>query len=301
MGNTIARRMKDPIEDKILYFIVYTSLIFFTVLVMYPLIHILSASFSSGSAVSSGRVILFPVEPTLAGYRAVFKHKNILTAYRNTIIYTVSGTLVNVAMTLICAYPLSRKDMQFKKFYMFLFVFTMYFGGGLIPSYILMTKLNLVNNPLVMIIPGALSVYNMIVTRTFFMTNLPQELLDSAQIDGCSDAKFFFMIALPLSKAIIAVMTLFYAVGHWNAYFGAMIYLNNPKLHPLQLILREILVLNTVLLSDIDDPEVIAANQGLADLLKYSLIIVSTAPVLTFYPFVQKYFIKGVMIGSIKG
>jgi putative aldouronate transport system permease protein len=158
-----------------------------------------------------------------------------------------------------------------------------------------------VNNPLVMIIPGALSVYNMIVTRTFFMTNLPQELLDSAQIDGCSDAKFFFMIALPLSKAIIAVMTLFYAVGHWNAYFGAMIYLNNPKLHPLQLILREILVLNTVLLSDIDDPEVIAANQGLADLLKYSLIIVSTAPVLTFYPFVQKYFIKGVMIGSIKG
>jgi putative aldouronate transport system permease protein len=301
MGNTITRRMKDPIEDKILYFIVYTSLIFFTVLVMYPLIHILSASFSSGSAVSSGRVILFPVEPTLAGYRAVFKHKNILTAYRNTIIYTVSGTLVNVAMTLICAYPLSRKDMQFKKFYMFLFVFTMYFGGGLIPSYILMTKLNLVNNPLVMIIPGALSVYNMIVTRTFFMTNLPQELLDSAQIDGCSDAKFFFMIALPLSKAIIAVMTLFYAVGHWNAYFGAMIYLNNPKLHPLQLILREILVLNTVLLSDIDDPEVIAANQGLADLLKYSLIIVSTAPVLTFYPFVQKYFIKGVMIGSIKG
>lgn len=301
MGNTITRRMKDPIEDKILYFIVYTSLIFFTVLVMYPLIHILSASFSSGSAVSSGRVILFPVEPTLAGYRAVFKHKNILTAYRNTIIYTVSGTLVNVAMTLICAYPLSRKDMQFKKFYMFLFVFTMYFGGGLIPSYILMTKLNLVNNPLVMIIPGALSVYNMIVTRTFFMTNLPQELLDSAQIDGCSDAKFFFMIALPLSKAIIAVMTLFYAVGHWNAYFGAMIYLNNPKLHPLQLILREILVLNTVLLSDIDDPEIIAANQGLADLLKYSLIIVSTAPVLTFYPFVQKYFIKGVMIGSIKG
>lgn len=301
MGNTITRRMKDPIEDKILYFIVYTSLIFFTVLVMYPLIHILSASFSSGSAVSSGRVILFPVEPTLAGYRAVFKHKNILTAYRNTIIYTVSGTLVNVAMTLICAYPLSRKDMQFKKFYMFLFVFTMYFGGGLIPTYILMTKLHLVNNPLVMIIPGALSVYNMIVTRTFFMTNLPQELLDSAQIDGCSDAKFFFMMALPLSKAIIAVMTLFYAVGHWNAYFSALIYLNNPKLHPLQLILREILVLNTVLLSDIDDPEIIAANQGLADLLKYSLIIVSTAPVLTFYPFVQKYFIKGVMIGSIKG
>jgi multiple sugar transport system permease protein/putative aldouronate transport system permease protein len=301
MEKVVKRKMKDPIEDKILYIIVYTSLTIFTILVMYPLIFIVSSSFSSGSAVSSGRVVFFPVEPTLEGYRAVFKHKNILSGYRNTIFYTAAGTFINVAMTLIAAYPLSRRDMQFKKFYMFLFVFTMYFGGGLIPTYILMTQIKFVNTIWAMIIPGALSVYNMIVTRTFIMSNIPQELLEAAQIDGCSDAKYFFMIVLPLSKAIIAVITLFYAVGHWNAYFGALIYLNEPKLYPLQLILRTILVANRVNLSDIEDPEVIAAKQGLADLLKHSLIIVSTAPILALYPFVQKYFIKGVMIGSIKG
>ncbi|NMB96626.1 MAG: carbohydrate ABC transporter permease [Clostridiaceae bacterium] len=293
--------MKDPIEDKILYAIVYTVLILFTIAVLYPLIFIVSSSFSSGSAVSSGRVVFLPVEPSLEGYKAVFKHKNILSGYRNTIFYTVAGTLINVIMTLIAAYPLSRRDMQFKKFYMFLFVFTMFFSGGLIPTYILMTKIKFVNTVWAMIIPGALSVYNMIVTRTFIMTNIPLELLEAAQIDGCSDAKYFFMVVLPLSKAIIAVITLFYAVGHWNAYFGALIYLNEPKLYPLQLILRTILVVNQVNLSDIEDPELIAAKQGLADLLKYSLIIVSTAPILALYPFVQKYFIKGVMIGSIKG
>lgn len=301
MDKVIKRKMKDPIEDKILYAIVYTVLILFTIAVLYPLIFIVSSSFSSGSAVSSGRVVFLPVEPSLEGYKAVFKHKNILSGYRNTIFYTVAGTLINVIMTLIAAYPLSRRDMQFKKFYMFLFVFTMFFSGGLIPTYILMTKIKFVNTVWAMIIPGALSVYNMIVTRTFIMTNIPLELLEAAQIDGCSDAKYFFMVVLPLSKAIIAVITLFYAVGHWNAYFGALIYLNEPKLYPLQLILRTILVVNQVNLSDIEDPELIAAKQGLADLLKYSLIIVSTAPILALYPFVQKYFIKGVMIGSIKG
>jgi len=301
MEKVIRRNMKDPVEDKILYAIVYTVLTFVTIAVLYPLIFIISSSFSSGSAVSSGRVVLLPVEPTLEGYKAVFKHKHIVTGYRNTIFYTTAGTAINVAMTLIAAYPLSRKDMQFKKFYMFLFVFTMFFGGGLIPTYILMTQIKFINTIWAMIVPGALSVYNMIVTRTFIMSNIPQELLEAAQIDGCSDAKYFFMVVLPLSKAIIAVMTLFYAVGHWNAYFNALIYLNEPKLYPLQLILRTILVANRVNLSDIEDPELIAAKQGLADLLKHSLIIVSTAPILVLYPFIQKYFIKGVMIGSIKG
>jgi len=301
MEKVIRRNMKDPVEDKILYAIVYTVLTFVTIAVLYPLIFIISSSFSSGSAVSSGRVVLLPVEPTLEGYKAVFKHKHIVTGYRNTIFYTTAGTAINVAMTLIAAYPLSRKDMQFKKFYMFLFVFTMFFGGGLIPTYILMTQIKFINTIWAMIVPGALSVYNMIVTRTFIMSNIPQELLEAAQIDGCSDAKYFFMVVLPLLKAIIAVMTLFYAVGHWNAYFNALIYLNEPKLYPLQLILRTILVANRVNLSDIEDPELIAAKQGLADLLKHSLIIVSTAPILVLYPFIQKYFIKGVMIGSIKG
>jgi len=301
MEKVIKKKMKDPFEDKILYAIVYTVLTLVTIAVLYPLIFIVSSSFSSGAAVSSGRVIFLPVEPSLEGYKAVFKHKLIVSGYRNTIFYTVAGTAINVAMTLICAYPLSRKDMQFKKFYMFLFVFTMFFSGGLIPTYILMTQLKFINTVWAMIIPGALSVYNMIVTRTFIMSNIPRELLEAAQIDGCSDAKYFFTVVLPLSKAIIAVITLFYAVGHWNSYFNALIYLNEPKLYPLQLILRQILVANQVNLSDIEDPELIAAKQGLADLLKHSLIIVSTVPILTLYPFVQKYFIKGVMVGSIKG
>ncbi len=301
MEKLIIRKINDPIEDKILYIVVTIVLVTFTILVMFPLIHILASSFSSGRAVSSGRVVIWPVEPTIEGYKAVFKHRNIISGYRNTIFYTLVGTLINVTMTLIAAYPLSRKDMQFKKFYIFLFVFTMYFGGGLIPTYILMTQIKFVNTVWAMIIPGALSVYNMIVTRTFIMSNIPQELLESAQIDGCSDARYFFTIVLPLSKAIIAVITLFYAVGHWNAYFNALIYLNDPKLYPLQLILRTILVANRVDLSDIQDPELIAAKEGLADLLKYSLIVISTAPILALYPFVQKYFIKGVMVGSIKG
>lgn len=301
MGATLKRKIKDSAEDKIFYTVVAIILVLFTLTVLYPLIYIVSASFSSGSAVSSGRVVFLPVEPNIRGYLAVFKHKNIVSGYTNTIFYTAAGTLINVIITLIAAYPLSRRNMQFKKFYMFLFVFTMYFGGGLIPTYILMTKIKFVNTIWAMIIPGALSVYNMIVTRTFFMSNIPNELLESAQIDGCSDVKYFFAMVLPLSKAVIAVITLFYAVGHWNAYFNALIYLNNPKLYPLQLILRTILVANQVSLSDIQDPEAIAAQQGLADLLKYSLIVVATVPILTLYPFVQKYFIKGVMIGSIKG
>lgn len=301
MVKVARKKVKDPIGDKVFYIVVAISLLLFTITVLYPLIYILSSSFSSGRAVSTGRVVLWPVEPTLEGYKAVFKHRHIASGYRNTIFYTVAGTVLNIFMTLIAAYPLSRRDMQFRKFYMFLFVFTMYFSGGLIPTYILMTQLKIINTVWVMIIPGALSVYNMILTRTFIMSNIPQELLEVSKIDGCSDTKYFFMIVLPLSKAIIAVITLYYAVAHWNAYFGALIYLNDPKLHPLQLILRTVLVLSRVNLNDIEDPEVVAATQGLADLLKYSLIVVSTVPILTMYPFVQKYFIRGVMIGSIKG
>ena len=295
------QKMRDPFEDRVLYAIVGISLALFTIVVAYPIVYVLSASFSSGVAVSSGRVLLWPVDPGFNGYEAVFKHKNILTGYRNTIFYASAGTAINIAVTLICAYPLSRHDMQWKKFYMLLFVFTMYFGGGLIPSYMVNSSLGLVNTVWVLLLPGCLGVYNMIVTRTFFMSTIPQELLESAQIDGCSDARYFFAIVLPLSKAVIAVQLLFYAVGHWNAYFSAMIYLSRPELYPLQLILRQILVLNQINFNDITDPELIAANQGLTDLLKYSLIVVSTVPILCAYPFAQKYFIKGIMVGSLKG
>ncbi|MDD4018804.1 MAG: carbohydrate ABC transporter permease [Kiritimatiellae bacterium] len=298
---TKKNKIQDSAEDKVLYAVVNTFLIVFMLVVAYPLIFVLSSSFSSGEAVSAGRVLLWPVDFSVRGYEAVFKHKNILTGYRNTLLYTVIGTMFNIAVTMICAYPLSRRDMQWKRFYMIIFVITMYFGGGLIPTYIVINKLGLINTFWVMVVPGLMGVYNMIVARTFIMSTIPLEVLESAQIDGCSDVHYFFRIVLPLSKAIIAVMGLFYGVGHWNAYFNAMIYLSEPKRYPLQLILRQILVLNQVNYNDMMDPELIAANIGMADLLKFSLIVVATLPILAIYPFAQKYFIKGIMVGSLKG
>jgi putative aldouronate transport system permease protein len=293
--------IRDSAGDRVLYAFVTVLLVLFMIVVAYPLIFVLSSSFSSGEAVSSGRVLLWPVDPSLKGYEAVFKHKNILTGYRNTFLYTGVGTLLNIAVTMMCAYPLSRRDFRWRKPYMVLFVITMYFSGGLIPTYMVINSLGLVNTFWVMVIPGLMGVYNMIVARTFIMSTIPLEMLESAQIDGCSDARYFFGFVLPLSKAIIAVQALFYGVGHWNAYFNAMIYLSKPQLYPLQLILRQILVLSQIVYTDMLDPELIAANVGLADLLKFSLIVVATLPILAAYPFAQKYFIKGIMVGSLKG
>ena len=297
------KHIRSSREDKILYTVAYVIMTLALLIVGYPLIYILSASFSNGNAIQTGEVILWPVDVTLAGYEAVFKHKLIVSGYINTILYTTLGTLLNVSATMICAYPLSRKDMQFKGFYMFLFVFTMYFGGGLIPSYLLMRDLKILNSIWVMVIPGLISTYNMIVTRTFIQSNIPQEMLEAAQIDGCSDFQYFWRMVLPLSKSVIAVITLYYAVGHWNSYFNALIYLTDREKYPLQIILREILVSNQVNFSEVQgiDPEQIAAQSSLANQLKYALIIVSCAPILAAYPFVQRYFVKGVMIGSVKG
>ncbi|MDW7659277.1 MAG: carbohydrate ABC transporter permease, partial [Bacillota bacterium] len=292
------QRIQDSLEDKLLYGFVGIFLVVFMLVVAYPLIYVLSSSLSSGEAVSAGRVLLWPVDFSLRGYEAVFNHRNILSGYRNTLMYTLVGTVFNIAVTLICAYPLSRRDMQWKKFYMIIFVITMYFSGGLIPTYMVINNLGLINNFWVMVLPGLMGVYNMIVARTFIMSTIPLEVLESAQIDGCSDVHYFFRIVLPLSKAIIAVMALFYGVSHWNAYFNAMIYLSKPDMYPLQLILRQILVLNQVVMTDMLDPELIAANIGMADLLKFSLIVVATLPILAIYPFAQKYFIKGIMVGS---
>ena len=210
------------------------------------------------------------------------------------------GTTVNVIMTMVCAYPLSRRDMPYRGFFMFLFTFTMFFGGGMVPTYMLMSQLKLIDNPLVMILPGMIGVYNMILARTF-MQNLPYELFEAAEIDGCSDAYYFWRMVLPLSKACIAVIALYYAVGHWNAYFNAFLYLNDRNKYPLSLFLREILVNNQMTESMDIDPDILERKQGLADVLKYSLILVSTVPVLCVYPFAQKYFVQGVMIGSLKG
>ncbi len=295
------RKIKNPTEDKILYFVVYTILFLFTLCVLYPIIFIISASFSDGQEVQLGHVLLLPVKPTLAGYRAVFSHKNVLIGFRNTFFYTFAGTAINVAVTLLCAYPLSRRDMPFKGFFMFLFVFTMFFGGGLIPTYLLVNSLHMVNTVWALLIPGAMSVYNMIITRTFFMNSVPVELLEASQIDGCSDARYFISVLLPLSQAVISVISLYYAVGHWNSYFSALIYIRRSELQPLQLILRNILLATRVSLNEFEDPDLLEGKIGLEYLLKYALIVVSSAPIIALYPFVQKFFMKGVMLGSVKG
>ena len=294
-------KIKNPMEDRILYFVVYTVIILFLLVILYPIIFIISASFSEGSEVQLGRVYLWPVKPTLEGYRAVFSHRNIMTGYRNTILYTLGGTLINVVVTVLCAYPLSRRDMPMRGFFVFLFVFTMFFGGGLIPTYLLVNSLGMVNTFWALLIPGAMSVYNMIITRTFFQNGVPHELLEASQIDGCSDARYFFSILLPLSQAVISVISLYYAVAHWNSYFSALIYIRDKQLQPLQLILRSILLSTRVSLNEFEDPDLLEGTIGLEFLVKFALIVVSSAPIMCLYPFVQKFFAKGVMLGSVKG
>ena len=287
--------------DRMFYLLVNIVVAILGLIVLYPLIYILSSSFSAPSAVASGKVVLFPVDFSLRGYKAVFEYQSVYTGYRNTIFYTVVGTMINISLTMIAAYPLARRNLPGKGFFTFLFTFTMMFSGGMIPNYILMKELKIINTAWCMLLPGAISAYNLIVTRTFIQNSIPEELLEAAQIDGCTDAQFFFRFVLPLSKAVMAVITLYYAVHHWNAYFNAFLYLNKRDLYPLQIFLREILIMNSVNTEMVVDTQMQEAMQGMADLLKYSLIVVSTAPILCIYPFLQRYFIKGVMIGSLKG
>ena len=302
-SSQIARRnrVKLSLDDKIYYGVTGIVLVLFLIIVLYPLIYIVSASFSSAAAVTSGRVFLWPVEPGIEGYKAVFKHPNILNSYKNSFIYTVVGTCINLAMTMIAAYPLSRRDLPHKGVFMFLFTFTMMFNGGMIPDYILLKDLKWIDTIWALVIPGAINVTNLIITRTFLMTSIPFALWEAAQIDGCSDFGYFWRIVLPLAKPVMAVITLYYAVGHWNSYFSAFLYLNSPEKFSLQLVLREILIANSMDTNMVVDVAMAEQQQNLADLLKYSLIIVSSVPVLVMYPFVKKFFVKGVMIGSLKG
>lgn len=294
-------KTKTSLDDKIYYTIAYSYILALTLSVLYPLIYIFSSSFSSPGAVSTGRVFLWPVDFSLEGYKAVFRNSRVFIGYRNTIFYTCVGTAINVFMTLICAYPLARKNLPHRNLITFIFTFTMLFSGGMIPTYILMRDLNFINKVWALLIPGSISVYNMIVTRTFFQTTISDELLEATKIDGCNDFHFFWKFILPLSKAVIAVIAMMYAVGHWNSYFSAFIYLSRRDLYPLQIYLREILILSKIDAADIVDPEMAIAQQGMAELLKYALIVVSAGPILCIYPFVQKYFVKGIMIGSLKG
>ncbi|TDF91214.1 carbohydrate ABC transporter permease [Paenibacillus piri] len=294
-------KVKEAKIDRIFNAVNYTILTLFFLTVLYPLVYIVSASFSSTDAVISGKVWLWPVEPGLKGYRAVFEYNAIWTGFANSLFYTVAGTAVNVVLTIIAAYPLSRKDFIGRNAIMFIFVFTIMFSGGIIPNYLLVRDLGLLDTPWAMILPSAMSVFNVIIARTYFQTTIPNEMLEAAQVDGCSDWKFLLKIVIPLAGPIIAVLTLFYAVSHWNSYFSALLYLKDRSLYPIQLVLRTILIQNQIDPSMVTNEDDLIARQGLADLLKYSLIVVATAPMLIIYPFVQRHFVKGVMIGSIKG
>lgn len=288
-------------DDKLYYVLVYLTVGILTLTVLYPIVFILSASFSEPSAVSAGQVTLLPVGFSVEGYKRVLGYDRVWIGFRNTILYTGFGTLLNVFMTLICAYPMARKGLPLKQPIMFLFSFTMLFSGGMIPSYLLMRDLHLLNTPYVMIIPGAMAVYQMVITRTYIQSSIPYDIMESAMLDGCNDFRYFAQFVLPLSVPVIAVIAMQYAVGHWNAYFNAFIYLTNKELFPLQVFLREVLVMSQIDPEDFIDDETAAVIQGLSDLLKYALIVVSTAPILVVYPLIQRHFVKGLMVGSLKG
>ena len=274
--------------------------ILLTAVVLYPLIYVFSASFSPASAVSSGRMWLWPVDITLEGYKYVLQYRYVWIGYRNTILYSLVGTTIGLAITMACAYPLARNKLRGRNFFTLLFTVTMVFNGGMIPNYILMQKLGMINTVWAMILPGCMSVYNMIVAKSFIQSSIPGELLEASKIDGCSDAKFFFRIVLPLSRTILAVLGIMYMSSHWNAYFNAFLYLKDRDLFPLQLFLRQILVQSNFD-SQMLDPEAVAQMQTLQMLLKYSVIVIATAPMLCLFPFFQKYFDKGILIGSLKG
>jgi multiple sugar transport system permease protein/putative aldouronate transport system permease protein len=292
---------KSSLSDKIFYTVIFIILTLFFIAVLYPCIFVLSASFSSGSAVQSGRVVFLPVDLSLQGYHTVFQTNTVWIGFRNSILYTLFGTLINIIMTMTTAYCLSRSDVPGRNGIMLLFTFTMFFNGGMIPTYMLIRNLGMLNTPWALLIPGAIGVYNMIIARTFIQNSIPGEMLDAAKIDGCSDFMYYIRIVLPLSKAIIAVLVLFYGVGHWNAYFNAMIYLNTKSLYPLTIFLRDILMATQIDPSTVSDPEAQLRLAEAAAVIKYSLIVVTIIPVIVIYPFVQKYFVKGVMIGSVKG
>lgn len=287
--------------DRLFNLINYTLLTLLTLIVLYPLVFVLSASISNPEHVLRGDMWLIPKGFNLDAYAKIFQNKDILLGYSNTVLYTVIGTALNVVMTICAAYPLSRRDLAGRGLVTGLIVFTMFFGGGLIPTYLLIKNLNMLDTLWVMIIPNAVSVWNIIIMRTFFQQSIPGELQESAMIDGCTHIQTLLRIVLPLSMPIIAVMVLFYAVGHWNSYFNALIYLTTKEKFPLQLILREILIQSDsgefVKLTSESAVRMKMSVEG----LKYAVLVVANLPMLMLYPFLQRYFVKGIMIGALKG
>ncbi|MDQ8735115.1 carbohydrate ABC transporter permease [Paenibacillus sp. LHD-38] len=298
--------VKESGRDKLFLICNYLYVFLAFIIVAYPVIYMISASISDPNLVGSGEMWLWPKGITFEGYQRVFQNSSIWTGYGNTILYTVVGTAINLLVTLPAAYALSRKDFLGRNFFMGMFLVTMFFGGGLVPSYLLVKELGMINTMWAIVIPSAASIWNIIVARTFFQSSIPKELQEAAQIDGCTNMRLFIKIILPLSMPIIAVMALFYGVGNWNSYFSALIYLNDAAKYPLQLVLRQILVLQEMSAQgggamDASSASALNNKAEIASLVKYAVIIVATAPIIAVYPFLQRYFVQGVMIGSVKG
>lgn len=298
-GNS--KTIHDSASDRA--FTALNSLFLLAVLVavLYPLVYVVSASFSDPHAVTSGRVKLLPVDFSTIGYEKIFQHPTIMRGFGNSLFYMIVGSTVNVAMTLLAAYPLSRRDLPGRKFLIAFFFFPMLFSGGLIPFFLVVRDMGLLNTRWALIIPTAMSVWNLMIAISFFRTSIPGELLEAAQLDGCNDLQYFVRILLPLSGPIIAVLFLFYAVWHWNQYFNALIFLDNQSLYPLQLVMRDILILNDLDLGMLADVRTMAQQQSLREQLKFTMIVVSSLPVMLLYPFVQRHFVKGITLGAVKG
>lgn len=293
-------KIKTSRDDRVFGVITVFTLIIVMILAIYPLFFSLIASFSSPQAIYQGKVILWPADITFEGYKKIFADKTIWTGYLNGILYTATGTLLNVIFTVPMAYALSRKEFPLGGVYMKIMVFTMYFYGGIIPLYFVVRQLHMLDSIWAVVLPTMISTYNLIIARSYFLGNIPEELKEAAFLDGCGYLGFFFKIALPLSKSLIAVMVLFYAAKQWNSYFEPMIYLNTESKFPLQLVLRTILIDSQNALAN-SDASTVADKQQLVDLLKYGCVVVSSIPMLIFYPFVQKHFVKGMMVGAVKG
>ena len=293
-------KISETRADRVFDVMNYVILTICLLIVAYPLYFIVIASISDPVDVNAGKVFLYPVKVTLDGYRRILEYDSFFTGYRNTLMYTLVGTTVNMALTVPAAYALSRKDLVGRNFFMMLITFTMIFSGGLMPTYLLVRDLNMLDTTWALVVPVAVSAWNMIVARTFFQQTIPDDLLEAAQLDGATNVQFFARIVLPLSKPIIAVLILFYAVSHWNSYSNALYYLRTTGKYPLQLVLRSILFENSM--NDmVDDAANLAAQMRLGDLIKYGVIIASSLPLLILYPFLQRYFIQGIMIGAVKG
>lgn len=297
-----SQKIRRTTEDKVFSLCVYALGTVFMLLAAYPILYVLAASFSDPEMIVSGQVFLLPKGLQLRAYEAVFKSEDVLIGYRNTVLYSITGTVINVVLTTVGAYALSRPDLAGRNLLTFLISFTMFFSGGMIPTYITIRNLQLLDTFWVMVLPGAVSATNLIIMRNFFQHSVSQEIIEAAWVDGCSNAGTLWRVVLPVSGSIVAVMVIFYFVGHWNAYFDAMIYLSDKNRYPLQVFLREILIQNQ--LGDMSGgAEAVGQSEMtlLYESLKYAVIVVATLPILLVYPFMQRYFVKGIMMGSVKG